>query len=115
VYHAVVHEKGKPIVRWGRKATSLLEVVGLPKGVEVDPGITAEQPVPLHCLCGHSILCQVLREGERLGSLVFFDDELTNSTYGECIEHCPTCSQKLALHRLLPRRLHEGKPAENLR
>jgi hypothetical protein len=115
VYHAVVHEKGKPIVRWGRKATSLFEVGGLPKGVEVDPGITEVQPVALHCLCGHSISCQVLREGERLGSLVFFDEEPTNSTYGERIEHCPKCGRKPALHRLLPRRAHEGKPTENLR
>jgi hypothetical protein len=115
VYHAVVHEKGKPIVRWGRKATSLFEVVGLPKGVEVDPGITEVQPVALHCLCGHSISCQVLREGERLGSLVFFDEEPTNSTYGERIEHCPKCGRKPAIHNLLPRRLHEGKPTENLR
>jgi hypothetical protein len=50
-----------------------------------------------------------------LGSLVFFDEEPTNSTYGERIEHCPKCGRKPAIHNLLPRRLHEGKPTENLR
>jgi hypothetical protein len=51
------------------------------------------QAVALHCLCGHSILCQVVREGERLGSLVFSDDEVTTSTYGERIELAPSVAR----------------------
>jgi hypothetical protein len=100
--------KSKPVERRGHKATSLFEVVGLPKGVEM-------QAVALHCLCGHSILCQVVREGERLGSLVFFDDEVTSSTYGERIEHCPKCGLRLAIHNLLQRGSHRGKPGGDLR
>jgi hypothetical protein len=46
---------------------------------------------------------------------MFFDEELTSSTYGERIKHCPKCGRKPALHRLLPRRVHEGKPADTLR
>jgi hypothetical protein len=50
-----------------------------------------------------------------LGSLAFFDEEPTSTNYGERIEHCPKCGRKPALHRLLPRRAHEGKLADNLR
>jgi hypothetical protein len=78
--------KGKPAARWGRKATSLFEVVGL-----------------VSCPCGHGIFCRIVREGERLGTVVFFDDEVTSETHGERIERCARCGQKLELHRLLPR------------
>lgn len=67
------------------------------------------------CSCGYPLACEVEREGERLGFLAFFDGEPTSSADGERIEHCPGCGQRLVLHRLLPRRPHEGKPTENLR
>jgi hypothetical protein len=57
------------------------------------------QKATLGCSCGYPLACEVEREGERLGFLAFFD--------GERIEHCPGCGQRLALHGLLPRRLHE--------
>lgn len=72
-------------------------------------------PTPLGCLCGYPVTCEPVREGQRLGFLAFFDDEEASPTYGEQVKHCPKCGQKLALHRLLPRRAHEGKPTENLR
>jgi hypothetical protein len=66
--------------------------------------------------CAYPLACEVEREGERLGSLAFFDDESASSTYGERIEHCPRCGLRLALHNLLPRRpLQGGKPTDNLR
>jgi len=67
----------------------------------------------LACLCGYPVACRLLREGERLGYLVFFDDEPAGSTFGRQIEHCPTCTQKLALHRLLSRIPRKGKPTDD--
>lgn len=54
----------------------------------------------LSCLCGFSVACELVRQGERLGILSFFDGEVASSTYGERIEHCPGCSQKLALYNV---------------
>jgi hypothetical protein len=61
-------------------------------------------PTTLSCLCGYTIVCLVVRDGERLGSIVYFDEEPTSPTNGGQIEnHCPGCGLRLALHRLLPR------------
>jgi hypothetical protein len=79
------------------------------------PQVETAVPTPLRCLCGYPVACELVSEGERLGFLAFFDDEEASPTYGEQVKQCPRCSQKLALHRLLPRRPHEDKPAENLR
>jgi hypothetical protein len=35
----------------------------------------------LLCACAYRILCELRREGERLGFLVFFDGEKTSETY----------------------------------
>jgi hypothetical protein len=53
------------------------------------------------CSCAHPIFCKVKREGERLGFLVFFDDEPTSATYGEHIKDCPGCGEQLGLRVLL--------------
>ena len=95
-------DKGKPAARRRRKATSLLEAVGLPKGVEkMQLRRAAEGAVAMHCACGHGIFCILEREGERLGFLAFFDDEPASSTRGERVEHCPGCGKRLAIHSLL--------------
>jgi len=39
----------------------------------------------------------VEREGERLGFLHFFDDEPKSATYGQRIEDCPCCGERLGL------------------
>jgi hypothetical protein len=49
------------------------------------------------CPCAHRIICAVVREGERLGLLRVFDDEPKSATYGERIEDCPSCGQRLGL------------------
>lgn len=54
------------------------------------------------CTCGHDIFSSIVRAGERLGTVVFFDGEVTSETHGERVERCPRCDQKLELHRLLP-------------
>ncbi len=51
----------------------------------------------LRCVCGHGILCEVQPEGERIGFLVFFDDEPTSETYGHRVKDCPRCGEQLGL------------------
>jgi len=49
--------------------------------------------------------------------LAFFDDEPSSSTYGERIEHCPGCGQRLVIHNLLPKKSPHREPrkSEDLR
>ena len=49
------------------------------------------------CPCAHRIICAVVREGERLGLLRVFDDEPKSATYGQRIEDCPSCGERLGL------------------
>jgi hypothetical protein len=51
----------------------------------------------LLCECGHNICCAVRQEGERLGFLVFSDDEPKSETLGERIRECPGCGERLRL------------------
>ena len=62
--------------------------------------VQMEEAVALHCGCGHGILCEVMRAGEHLGFLAFFDDEPRSETCGERVEHCPDCSEQLGLPML---------------
>jgi hypothetical protein len=39
----------------------------------------------------------VVREGARLGFVHFFDDEPESATYGQQIEDCPSCGERLGL------------------
>jgi hypothetical protein len=55
----------------------------------------------LLCKCGNGVSCGVSREGERLGFLVFFDDQASSKTYGEQIACCPRCGARLDHHLLL--------------
>lgn len=59
----------------------------------------------LRCVCGHDIMCDVWSEGEYIGFLVFFDDELASETYGQRVKDCPGCSEHLGLRMLLPKNL----------
>jgi hypothetical protein len=54
----------------------------------------------LLCTCAYQILCEVREEGERLGTLVFFDDRPESETRGKQLTSCPGCGQKLGLHML---------------
>jgi hypothetical protein len=55
----------------------------------------------LLCKCNYGISCGVRREGERLGFLVFFDDQEASETYGEQISWCPGCGARPDYHLLL--------------
>jgi hypothetical protein len=55
----------------------------------------------LLCECGQSICCAVRQEGERLGFLVFFDDQEVSKTYAEQVAYCPGCDARLDYPLLL--------------
>jgi hypothetical protein len=56
-----------------------------------------EVATALRCVCGYSILCEVRSAGERLGLLVFQDNEPASETYGQRVESCPGCGEQLGL------------------
>jgi len=49
----------------------------------------------LVCECGRSIRCTVAHEGERLGSLRFFDILRPGEIHGERVSYCPGCGARL--------------------
>jgi hypothetical protein len=54
----------------------------------------------VHCVCTYPILCEVRREGRRLGFPVFFDDGPESETRGERVSGCPGCGRTLGIHLL---------------
>jgi hypothetical protein len=61
-----------------------------------------KQTAALRCPCGYGIRCEIWCHGEYLGTVAFFDDdELKRETFGERVEHCPACEQRIVFHRLL--------------
>jgi hypothetical protein len=62
----------------------------------------------MRCACGHGIFCGLEPKGVRLGLLAYLDEEPSSSTYGERIEHCPSCGKRLAIHNLLTKKSPEG-------
>jgi hypothetical protein len=47
------------------------------------------------CACAHRLRCE--GERERLGFLVFIDDEPKSATYGHRVQDCPGCGERLGL------------------
>ncbi len=62
-----------------------------------------EQVATLQCPCGYALLCEVRSLAERLGVVVFFDDEPTSEAYSERVESCPGCGEQLEFLTLLLR------------
>jgi hypothetical protein len=54
----------------------------------------------LLCACGYKLRCEVLRYGECLGEIAFFDDKEASTTQGERLWDCPRCQDRLALPSL---------------
>ena len=52
------------------------------------------------CACTHRLFFEVERAGERLGFLRFIDDEPKSATYGQRIQDCPGCGERLGLPAL---------------
>jgi hypothetical protein len=57
----------------------------------------------LLCKCSYKIRCEIIRHGERLGELTFFDDEEASLTQGEGVRYCPGCRSRLNLLSVRPR------------
>lgn len=63
-----------------------------------------QEAIALRCECGHRIRCELIRYGERVGSLVFFDqdeEKEASQIRGERSESCPGCGRRLDLVHLL--------------
>ena len=56
----------------------------------------------LLCECRYKVRCEVMRHGEQLGQLRFFDDEEASVTRGERIWFCPGCRSRLDLLSFRP-------------
>ena len=56
----------------------------------------------LLCECSYKVRCEVMRHGERLGELTFFDDEEASVTRGERVWYCPGCRKRLSLLSVRP-------------
>jgi hypothetical protein len=57
----------------------------------------------LLCECSYKVRCEVVRHGERLGELTFFDEEEVSVTQGERVRYCPGCRSRLSLLSVRPR------------
>jgi hypothetical protein len=67
--------------------------------------VWSEEVATLRCTCGHAIVCEVRRLGERVGALAFFDAEPTSEIHGERVENCPGCGEQLEFLMLLLKNL----------
>jgi hypothetical protein len=67
-----------------------------------------EELVALRCLCSYGISVVLRGSGEGMCTIVFFDNEPASETSGERVRECPSCGERLGLHRLLPRSFQEG-------
>ena len=61
-----------------------------------------EELVALRCACSYAIAVVLQDAGESMCKIGFFD-EPTSETCGEQVRECPSCSERLGLHRLLSR------------
>lgn len=68
-----------------------------------------EELVALRCVCTYAISVVLQTAGEDICYIVFFDDEPTSGTHGERVRECPSCGERLGLHRLLPRNSQGGR------
>ena len=64
----------------------------------------------LLCECRYKVRCEVMRHGQQLGQLTFFDDEEASAARGEQIWFCPGCRSRLDLLSFRPRVWAEAKP-----
>jgi hypothetical protein len=81
------------------------------EGLSVQRNGAPNSAYQLLCECSHKVLCEVMRHGERLGGLTFFDDEEASVTQGERVRYCPGCRSWLSLLSVTDL---EGGPRRNL-
>ena len=68
----------------------------------------AEVVGALRCMCAHAVYLALGNRGERVCTLLFFDDEPASETYGERVRECPSCGEQLGFHTLVGRLGVEG-------
>jgi hypothetical protein len=73
------------------------------EGLGVQRSGAPNRAYQLLCGCSYKVRCEVMRHGERLGELMFFDDEEASVTQGERVRYCPACRSRLTLLSLRPR------------
>ena len=73
------------------------------QGLSVQRSGAGNRAYQLSCECSYKIRCEVIRHGERLGELTFFDDEEASATQGARVWYCPGCRSRLSLLSLRPR------------
>jgi hypothetical protein len=73
------------------------------EGPSVEPSEAPMRAYRLLCECSYKVLCCIIRHGERLGELAFFDDDEASVTRGERVWYCPGCRSRLGLLSLQPR------------
>jgi hypothetical protein len=73
------------------------------EGLGVQRRGAPDRAYQLLCECGYKVRCEVMRHGERLGELTFFDDEEETVTRGERVRYCPGCRSRLSLLSVRPR------------
>ena len=72
-------------------------------GLGVQRSDAPSRAYQLSCRCSYKVRCEVMRHGERLGELTFFDDEEASVTQGERVRYCPGCRSRLSLLSVRPR------------
>jgi hypothetical protein len=72
------------------------------EGPSVQRSGVSNRAYQLLCECSYKVRCEVLRHGERLGELTFFDDEEASVTRGERVWYCPGCRSRLSLLSVRP-------------
>lgn len=73
------------------------------EGLGVQRSGAPSKTYQLLCECSYKVRCEVMRHGERLGELTFFDDEEASVTRGERVWYCPGCRSRLSLLSVRPR------------
>lgn len=72
------------------------------EGLSVQRSGAPNRAYQLLCECSYKVRCEVMRHGERLGELTFFDDEEASVTRGERVWYCPGCRSRLSLLSVRP-------------
>jgi hypothetical protein len=72
------------------------------EGLSVQRSEAPNRAYRLLCKCSYRVRCEVMRHGERLGELTFFDDEEASETQGERVQYCPGCRSRLSLLSVRP-------------
>ena len=73
------------------------------EGLGVQRSVDFDRTYQLLCGCSYKVRCEVMRHGERLCELTFFDDEEASVTQGERVRYCPGCRSRLGLLSVRPR------------